>query len=90
MNARITASRVLRRVIGQGESLTAALPAEIQRPGHEQNQALVKELCFGTPSTQTTQAQGPRCRVPFETGFISTDLYAQASIRHRAEYRASG
>jgi 16S rRNA (cytosine967-C5)-methyltransferase len=48
MNARITAARVLWRVIGQGESLTAALPAEIQRPGHEQNQALVKELCFGT------------------------------------------
>ena len=48
MNARITAARVLLRVIGHGESLTTALPVEIQRSGHEQHQALVKELCFGT------------------------------------------
>jgi 16S rRNA (cytosine967-C5)-methyltransferase len=47
MPPRAAAARVLRRVVGQGESLSHALMSELTRTNASEH-ALVKELCYGT------------------------------------------
>ncbi len=47
MPPRAAAARVLRRVVGQGESLSHALMSELPRTNASEH-ALVKELCYGT------------------------------------------
>ncbi|MCP4409576.1 MAG: 16S rRNA (cytosine(967)-C(5))-methyltransferase RsmB [Gammaproteobacteria bacterium] len=46
MDARAVAVKVLVRVVGQGESLSTALPAERHKAGVDAS--LVQELCYGT------------------------------------------
>ena len=45
-DARVKAARVLFRVVSRGESLSKALPAQLDDAGADN--ALVQELCFGT------------------------------------------
>lgn len=45
-DARLVATRVLFRVVGRGESLSSALPAQLS--DRALDEALVQELCFGT------------------------------------------
>ncbi|MDQ4147662.1 MAG: 16S rRNA (cytosine(967)-C(5))-methyltransferase, partial [Pseudomonadota bacterium] len=47
MPPRAAAARVLRRVVGRGESLSHALMSELTRTNAREH-ALVKELCYGT------------------------------------------
>src|SRR3712207_2369739 len=47
LQSRAVAARAVRRVVGDGESLSGALAGELSRASPNEH-ALVKELCFGT------------------------------------------